>query len=194
MNRASHLFGALSIAGIPPFNGYASKQLISTAMQPHSPYTCSPELLRDLRALQERLDLVATIHLNQLWGEVAAVKEQRGLLPTEYLARCEFLWDRLVAIKVLRPEIVFFGEAIPFAALQSSERFAHMCDAMLVVGTSATVEPAASIPHIAKQHGARIIEINPEPTPLTRTISDISLMGPAGAMVSELVAAVEARL
>ena len=95
---------------------------------------------------------------------------------------------------VLRPEIVFFGEAIPFAALQSSERFARMCDAMLVVGTSATVEPAASIPHIAKQHGACIIEINPDPTPLTRTISDISLMGPAGAMVSELVAALEAHL
>jgi NAD-dependent deacetylase len=93
---------------------------------------------------------------------------------------------------VLRPDIVFFGEAIPFAALQNSERFARMCDAMLVVGTSATVEPAASIPHIAKQHGACIIEINPEPTPLTRTISDISLMGPAGAMVSELVAVLEA--
>jgi NAD-dependent deacetylase len=94
---------------------------------------------------------------------------------------------------VLRPDIVFFGETIPFAALQNSERFARMCDAMLVVGTSATVEPAASIPHIAKQNGARIIEINPEPTPLTRTISDISLMGPAGDMVSELVAALQAR-
>ncbi|MEJ2641395.1 MAG: NAD-dependent deacylase [Desulfosarcinaceae bacterium] len=95
---------------------------------------------------------------------------------------------------VLRPDIVFFGEVIPFDALQNSERFARMCDAMLVVGTSATVEPAAGIPRIAKRHGACVIEINPEPTPLTRTISDISLMGPAGAMVSELVAALEALL
>lgn len=95
---------------------------------------------------------------------------------------------------VLRPDIVFFGEAIPIAALSNSEQFARMCDAMLVVGTSATVEPAASIPRIAKYHGARIIEINPEPTPLTKTISDISLMGPAGDMVSELVKALESHL
>lgn len=95
---------------------------------------------------------------------------------------------------VLRPEIVFFGEAIPIAALSNSEQFARMCDAMLVVGTSATVEPAASIPHIAKQYGARIIEINPDPTPLTHTISDISLMGPAGAVVARLVEVLEAHL
>jgi cytosine/adenosine deaminase-related metal-dependent hydrolase len=62
-----------------------------------SPDMCSPDLLRDLRTLQERLDIVATIHLNQLWGEVAAVQEQRGVLPTTYLARCDFLSDRLIA-------------------------------------------------------------------------------------------------
>ena len=92
---------------------------------------------------------------------------------------------------VLRPEIVFFGEAIPIAALGNSEQFARMCDAMLVVGTSATVEPAASIPRIAKAHGARVIEINPEPTPRTPTISDIRRMGPAGDLVSEHVKARE---
>lgn len=95
---------------------------------------------------------------------------------------------------VLRPEIVFFGEAIPTVALNNSEQFARMCDAMLVVGTSATVEPAASIPRIAKQHGARIIEINPDPTPLTNAISDITLMGPAGAMMTRLVEALEKHL
>jgi NAD-dependent deacetylase len=63
-----------------------------------------------------------------------------------------------------------------------------------VVGTSATVEPAANIPRIAKQHGARIIEINPAPTPLTHTISDISLMGPAGDMMARLVEALETHL
>jgi 5-methylthioadenosine/S-adenosylhomocysteine deaminase len=40
---------------------------------------------------------MATIHLNQIWGEVAAVQQQRGVRPTEYLARCDFLSDRLVA-------------------------------------------------------------------------------------------------
>ena len=47
---------------------------------------CSPELLRTLRELQQKLDTIATIHLNQIWGEVAAVQAHRSLLPTEYLA------------------------------------------------------------------------------------------------------------
>ncbi len=62
-----------------------------------APDMCSPELLRDVRVLQQKLDTVATIHLNQIWGEVAAVKAVRGRLPTEYLDDLGFLNDRLVA-------------------------------------------------------------------------------------------------
>jgi len=62
-----------------------------------APDLCSPDLLRRLRELQARLGVIATIHLNQIWGEVAAVQEQRGMLPTEYVARSGFLSDRLVA-------------------------------------------------------------------------------------------------
>ena len=62
-----------------------------------APDMCSPGLLERLRDLQSKLGVLATIHLNQVWGEVAAVKEARGLLPTEYLARVGFLSDRLVA-------------------------------------------------------------------------------------------------
>ncbi len=62
-----------------------------------APDMCSPELLREVRALQHRLDAIATIHLNQIWGEVAAVRGARGCLPTEYLDRVGFLGDRLIA-------------------------------------------------------------------------------------------------
>jgi 5-methylthioadenosine/S-adenosylhomocysteine deaminase len=62
-----------------------------------APDLCSPDLLGRVRGLQDKLDAVATIHLNQVWGEVAAVREQRGVPPTEYLARCGFLSPRLVA-------------------------------------------------------------------------------------------------
>jgi NAD-dependent deacetylase len=53
------------------------------------------------------------------------------------------------------------------------------CDVMLVVGTSAIVHPAASLPLYAAEAGAAIIEINPDPTPLTPH-ADVSLRGPAG--------------
>lgn len=62
-----------------------------------APDMCSPELLRQLRDLQERLGVRATVHLNQIWGEVAAVQEQRGVLPTTYLSQCDFLSERLIA-------------------------------------------------------------------------------------------------
>ena len=62
-----------------------------------APDMCSPGFLGRLRKLQEELGAIATVHLNQIWGEVAAVKEQRGLPPTEYLAREGFLSSRLVA-------------------------------------------------------------------------------------------------
>lgn len=61
-----------------------------------APDMCSPDLLRELRCLQDRLGCVATIHLNQIWGEVAAVKAHRGRLPTEYLDDVGFLSDRLI--------------------------------------------------------------------------------------------------
>ena len=62
-----------------------------------APDMCSPELLRALREQQERLGVLATIHLNQVWGEVAAVQEHRGVEPTTYLSQCDFLSDRLIA-------------------------------------------------------------------------------------------------
>jgi NAD-dependent deacetylase len=63
---------------------------------------------------------------------------------------------------------------------------------MLVVGTSATVHPAAMLPLLARDAGARVIEINPEPTPLTGTVSDYLIPGPAGRVVNDLAAAVSA--
>ncbi|PYM95231.1 MAG: hypothetical protein DME04_05480 [Candidatus Rokuibacteriota bacterium] len=62
-----------------------------------APDLCSPDLLARLAKLRSELDVLATIHLNQVWGEVAAVQEQRGVPPTEYAARTGFLCDRLVA-------------------------------------------------------------------------------------------------
>jgi len=62
-----------------------------------APELCSPDLLGRLRRLQGELDVIASVHLNQIWGEVAAVRQQRGMLPTEYLHDVGFLSHRLVA-------------------------------------------------------------------------------------------------
>ncbi len=105
--------------------------------------------------------------------------------------RLETLPPRCACGGVLRPDVIMFGELIAEQALQRSQMLASTCDAMLVVGTSATVQPAAYLPVIAKRSGATIVEINAEPTPLSGRISDVSLIGKAGATMRELVAAVK---
>ncbi len=90
---------------------------------------------------------------------------------------------------VLKPDVVFFGEEIPAAALAESQRLARSCAVMLVVGTSAEVAPANQIPWPAKQAGAAVIEVNLEPSELTRGATDILLLGPAAQVLRELTAA-----
>ena len=92
---------------------------------------------------------------------------------------------------VFRPDWVFFGEDIPPMTLQRSQQLAMRCDLMLVVGTSAVVHPAAYMPVIARDTGARIIEINPERTPLTGTIGDYLIRGGAGEVMNALIAELE---
>ncbi|MCC7282675.1 MAG: amidohydrolase family protein [Acetobacteraceae bacterium] len=69
---------------------------ITVGLAAWAPDMCSPELLGRVRAMQDQLDAISTIHLNQIWGEVAAVEAHRGMLPSEYLASLDFLGPRLV--------------------------------------------------------------------------------------------------
>ncbi len=80
---------------------------------------------------------------------------------------------------MLRPDVVWFGEMLPQDVIQAAFLAAETCDVFLCLGTSAVVHPAASLPMIAKQHGAYLIEINPETTPLT-AIADENINGPTG--------------
>ena len=89
---------------------------------------------------------------------------------------------------VLKPSVIFFGEAIPMQALAESERLSNLADAILVIGTSAVVYPASSIPFIVKSNGGRVIEMNLESTGLTRSITDVFIQGPAGTTLPELIA------
>ena len=80
---------------------------------------------------------------------------------------------------MLRPHIVWFGESLPSDAIQSSYQAVENCDLMLVVGTSAVVQPAALLPGIAKNSGAFVIEVNAEETPVS-SLADDSYIGKAG--------------
>ncbi len=88
--------------------------------------------------------------------------------------------------RVLKPGMVFFGEAVPFGALMEARLLAGTADAMLVIGTSAVVNPAAELPVLAKRNRATIIEINLESTGLTNSITDVFLQGRAEDILQHL--------
>ena len=87
---------------------------------------------------------------------------------------------------LLRPGVVWFSEPLPARTWEQAEEAARTCDVLIVAGTSAVVYPAASLAPLAKRHGARIIEINTEATPLSGE-ADLCLKGPSGEILPQII-------
>lgn len=87
---------------------------------------------------------------------------------------------------LLRPDIVWFGEPLDIDILDSAMRAADHCDAMICIGSSLEVQPAASLPFRTKRGGAPVIEVNPEPTALS-AVADAFLQGRAAEILPALV-------
>ncbi len=86
---------------------------------------------------------------------------------------------------LLRPDVVWFGEALPRLALETAVEAARTCQFFFSIGTSGLVQPAASLAFAARNRGAVIVEINLEPTPLTER-ADYFLQGKSGEILPEL--------
>lgn len=89
---------------------------------------------------------------------------------------------------LLRPDVVWFGEAMPMKSFEAAREAAVACDVFLSVGTSNIVEPAASLPWIAATHGATVIVVNPTMEGQRSGPSILPIEGPAGVMLPRLVA------
>jgi NAD-dependent deacetylase len=94
---------------------------------------------------------------------------------------------------LLRPEVVWFGEMLPPDALDRAFDESRRCDAMLVVGTSGEVQPAASLPFYAAQAGAAVIDVNPNRSEIS-ALADVYLPGPGGEVLPLLADALRRRL
>ena len=86
----------------------------------------------------------------------------------------------------LRPDVVWFGEALPEDTFAAASATARSCDVFFSVGTSSLVYPAASLPSEAARSGAMVVEVNPDDTPLTPSV-DYALRGPASEVLPALV-------
>lgn len=138
-------------------------------------------LTQNVDGLHDRAGSRAVVKLHgDLWtlrcmGCGEETRDGRVPLP-ELPPRCEGCGG------MLRPGVVWFGEALPEAALNAAFQAASTCDVMLVVGTSAQVYPAAALGPLARQSGARLIEVNVEETPHSE-LSDVALRGAAGTIL-----------
>ncbi len=131
----------------------------------------------------------------------ASCMKCRALEPIEEVeARLESGEDEAPRCKkcrgLLKPDAVFFGEAIPSKALMVSHVQSQKCDVLLVIGTSLQVYPAAQIPISVKLKNppATVIEINREPSEMYEQVSDIMLLGSASDILGRILNAVETRV
>jgi NAD-dependent deacetylase len=88
--------------------------------------------------------------------------------------------------ELLRPDVVWFGESLPAALLERAWQAAAEAEVMLVVGTSAVVQPAAGLAGVAGEAGGFVVEVNLETTPNSSWV-DASLLGRAGEVLPALV-------
>jgi len=93
----------------------------------------------------------------------------------------------------VRPDVVWFGEPLPEFNLARALSEAASCDVMLVVGTSGVVYPAAWLPIKAAENKAFVVEVNPNPSELTRMMH-VHLQAAAGAVLPQVVEALKQEL
>jgi NAD-dependent protein deacetylase/lipoamidase len=115
--------------------------------------------------------------LHQRAGNVDTIRLHGDILADRWLERCRRGKDCDAASalagapprcaecgNLVRPGVVWFGELLPAAAFDAAERAARRCDAMLVVGTSGAVWPAAGLVSLARHAGAYVVAVNPHPS------------------------------
>jgi NAD-dependent deacetylase len=99
---------------------------------------------------------------------------------SRYCPRCKICGSRF------RIDIVFFGEMLPQDELTRAYKLLDNCKVLLVVGSSLIVYPAAALPLYAKERGAKLLEVNSEPSALS-DLCDYKIIGKAGEILPQIV-------
>ncbi len=128
-------------------------------------------------------------HVVELHGNIARTKRATDNVIVETWEETGEVPPRCPTTgSLLRPDVVWFGESLPETALRTAMEEASTCDLFFSVGTSGTVQPAASLPHLALQQGATVVVINPDVTPHTSGAM-YALQGTSGMVLPALIAA-----
>jgi len=151
-------------------------------------------LVPELRLVTQNVDglhqAAGSNNVTELHGNILKSKCHRTLRPisADWLADSPHVPPRSPYIEggLARPDVVWFGEILPRKALEEAMDAAVRCDFCLSVGTTSLVQPAASLPLMAAEHGASLVEINPLETPLSLH-ADQCIRGTASDALTSLV-------
>ena len=170
-----------AVKGVRPNAGHYALVDIETRLPEFSLITQNVDGLHRMAGSRNVLELHGNIQrvrcadcytFTETWGD-----------DTESVPQCS------VCGGLLRPDVVWFGEALPRDQLEAAVKAARACDVFFSIGTSGVVQPAASLAHAARNRGAVVVEINAEPTPLTHK-TNYAFHGKSGEILPELVKAV----
>ncbi len=151
-------------------------------------------ITQNVDGLHERAGTMGLIRLHgSIWEVKCWEACPRGRRPTSQVEtplatippRCPYCNG------LLRPGVVWFGEALDANVMSAAEQAARRADIFLTVGTSSLVFPAASLMPVARAHGAFAVEINPEATSVSST-ADLVIRSPAETALAEIDQAVRA--
>jgi NAD-dependent deacetylase len=154
--------------------------------------------LAELESLVPKVSVV-TQNVDGLHAEAGSTEviELHGNIRKNFCQRCGARYDDAALLTEsmvpecscggkIRPGVVWFGEMLPADAFRLAERRAEGANVLFSIGTSSLVYPAAEIPRIAREWGAYVVEINPEPTPITPYAHE-SIRGRSGEVLPEIV-------
>lgn len=181
---------------------YEHRRAAVREAQPHDGHRALVELeslLPGLTIVTQNVDglhqLAGSGRVVELHGNIMRSKCHLTLRPIsqEWLADSAHTPPRSPYVKggLARPDVVWFGEPLPSEALDTAMAAAARCDFCFSIGTTSLVQPAASLPMMALEHGAPVVEINPDETPLTPHV-DQSIRGKASGALLTLVSQLRA--
>ena len=176
---------------------YAFRREAVKAVRPNSGHYALVEMenkIPDFMLITQNVDglhlLAGSRNVLELHGNILRVRcsECGAFAETwgsdlESVPRCE------ICNGLLRPDVVWFGESLPRAELESAVIAARKSQVFFSIGTSGVVQPAAALAHAARNNGSVLVEINLDPTPLTPKV-DFAFHGRSGEILPELVKAV----
>lgn len=166
------------LAGCRPNPAHTSLARLEDRLPAFQLVTQNVDGLHRLAGSRRIIELHGCLWLTRCLTEGTVQEDRRIPLP-EVPPRCD-------CGALLRPHVVWFGEALPVGELQRAFEAARSAELLLSVGTSAVVYPAAALPEVAAEAGAYLVEINPEETPLS-PLFDERHRGAAGELLPGLL-------